>query len=610
MKKLLEKNRSILEKRYPKVLEKLEQPDDRDQVRIEKTRDGEPVLAIAHNNRIWFLNSRLNPLRAAQIYAKRYSMRAFGTYFIFGFSDGMHIRALLQKGDKTNHIVVCEPRLDIFRAACSTFDVSDILEDERVALYLPEVTDDLTAVLTYHLHYEEYKVTEFCILPDYDILYPAECESFMDGIVNKIVDETFGRGTRILFNRMIPQFTLFHMKNMLEHRNIAQLREKIEKTDISDIPAIIVSAGPSLDKNVRELKRAEGKAFIMVVDAALRTVLKAGIHPDIVCTIDPEAPDRFFENLDLENIVWCCKGLTRPWILEHFGKKVYYYGYFEKKWNELLNETLGYEFPDLSSGGSVTSISFSLACYLGFRKIILAGQDMAFTDGVSHTAGIDGAFGDNDEYIQSRMLIKVEGIDGSLLDTDVQMWYYKQQFEKALRQNEGKLEVWNGTEGGARIEGAPNARLKDLIERECRREFDFSALEHQTEPALAGNPQGKERLARQLSEMEGQVRELGTAICEIAGYQRSILEKLEGGSSPQELKEILAEMMDRNAQLEQMPLFEMMAQYAPKESYELADHIYEKEEMSVRELVESSLGLYQGYEKAAQMLMEDIRTFI
>ena len=69
-------------------------------------------------------------------------------------------------------------------------------------------------------------------------------------------------------------------------------------------------------------------------------------------------------------------------------------------------------------------------------------------------------------------------------------------------------------------------------------------------------------------------------------------------------------MIDRNAQLEQMPLFEMMAQYAPKESYELKDHIYEKEEMSVRELVESSLGLYQGYEKAAQMLIEDIQTFI
>lgn len=608
---MLEKNRKILEWKYPKVLGELEQCGEEEQVRIEQTREGIPVLAIERNNRIWFLNSRLDPRRAAQLYADRYSMRAFGTYFIFGFSDGKHIRELLSKGDKTNHIVVCEPRLANLRAACSIFDVSDILEDERVALYLPEMTDELTSILTYHLQYEEYRVTEFCILPGYDILYPTECESFMDGIVNKIVDETFGRGTRILFNRMIPQFTLFHMKYMLDQRNIAQLREKTEQMELGDIPAIIVSAGPSLDRNVKELARAQGKALIIVVDAALRTVLKAGVHPDLVCTIDPEAPDRFFENLDLDEIAWCCKGLTRPWIMEHYGKRVYYYGFFEKKWNELLNEALGYEFPDLSSGGSVTSIAFALACYLGFRKIILAGQDMAFTNGISHTAGIDGAFGDNDEYIQSRMLIKVEGIDGALLDTDVQMWYYKQQFEKALRRNEGKLEVWNGTEGGARIEGAPNLPLRELVERECQKEFDFPGLERQIGAAFAGKEQEKERLARQLYDMEIQAKQLDKRICDMAEYQRGILEKMDDKSCPQgELKKILVEMIDRNAQLEQMPLFEMMAQYAPKESYELRDHIYEKEEMSVRELVESSLGLYQGYEKAAQMLIEDIQTFI
>lgn len=608
---MLEKNRSILEKRYPKLLDKLEQSDGEEQVKIEKTQKNVPVLAIERNNRTWFLNSRLEPLHAAQIYADRYSMRAFGTYFVFGFSDGKHIRELLNRGDKTNHIVICEPRPEIFCAACSTFDVSDILGDERVALYLPEMTDELATILAYHLQYENYKVTEFCILPGYDILYPAECETFMDGIINKIVEETFGRGTRILFNRMIPQFTLFHMKNMLEQRNVAQLREKIEKMDIGDVPAIIVSAGPSLDKNIKELVRAQGKALIITVDAALRSVLKAGIHPDIVCTIDPESPDRFLENLNLEDIVWCCKEITRPWILENFGKRVYYYGFFEKEWNRLLNETLGYAFPDISSGGTVTLHAFSLASYLGFRRIILAGQDMAFTNGISHTEGIDGAFGDNDEYIQSRMLIKVEGIDGTLLDTDVQMWYYKQQFEKILRRNEGQLEVWNGTEGGARIEGAPNVPLRELIERECRGSFDFSTLENGIEPAFAEKPEGKERMLHQLCDMKDQAKRLDKTIHEIAEYQQNALERVDDGScSPEELKKILAEMMERNAQLEQQPLFEMMAQYAPKESYELKDHIYEKEEMSVRELVESSLGLYRGYEKAVQMLIEDIRTYI
>ncbi len=37
---------------------------------------------------------------------------------------------------------------------------------------------------------------------------------------------------------------------------------------------------------------------------------------------------------------------------------------------------------------------------------------MAFTNGISHTSGIEGAFGDNDEYIDSRYQVYVEGIDG------------------------------------------------------------------------------------------------------------------------------------------------------------------------------------------------------
>ncbi len=52
------------------------------------------------------------------------------------------------------------------------------------------------------------------------------------------------------------------------------------------------------------------------------------------------------------------------------------------------------------------------------QRLILIGQDMAFTGGISHTAGIEGAFGDNDEYIKSRNRIQVEGIDGTMLETD------------------------------------------------------------------------------------------------------------------------------------------------------------------------------------------------
>ena len=76
------------------------------------------------------------------------------------------------------------------------------------------------------------------------------------------------------------------------------------------------------------------------------------------------------------------------------------------------------------------------------------------------------------------------------------------------------------------------------------------------------------------------------------------------------MKTELGEMLETNDCLEHMPVFDMMVSYAQKEEYELGDRIYEKEEMPIEELVERNLTLYQGYEKAVEMLLEDIEEYI
>jgi hypothetical protein len=55
-----------------------------------------------------------------------------------------------------------------------------------------------------------------------------------------------------------------------------------------------------------------------------------------------------------------------------------------------------------------------------------------------------------------------------------------------------------------------------------------------------------------------------------------------------------------------MPLFGMMTVYAQKAEYELGDTIYTKENMGIRDLAELNLNLFLGYQKAVQMLLEDI----
>src|SRR5947207_12101996 len=54
-----------------------------------------------------------------------------------------------------------------------------------------------------------------------------------------------------------------------------------------NVPLVIVSAGPSLDLNIEELRGIEDRCFILSVDTALRPLLAAGVTPHAVITADP-----------------------------------------------------------------------------------------------------------------------------------------------------------------------------------------------------------------------------------------------------------------------------------------------------------------------------------
>lgn len=602
---ILENNKRALERVMPKFLEQRLAAAGVKNVFVEMAADGERILGIERENRKWYLNSRYDTAFAAAVYAGRYQVRAYGTYFVFGFSDGRHVREFLKKCDDTNHIVICEPSVEVFEECCEQFDVSDILEDKRVRFYIPDVTDSIEDIMKKNLQYSDFTFTEFCILPGYDILFHEECEEFQNLIIERLRDEAVKKGTSLSFQRVIPRNTLYNMKHTIRTRNIGQIREALEGYPLEDIPAVIVCAGPSLDKNIQELKKIQGRALIIVVDAALRAVLRAGIHPDLVCTVDPNPPERFFTDLDLCGLTWCCENASKPEIIRKYGERVYYFGYFEKGWNQMISEMLGYGFPVLPTGGSVSSIAFAMALYFGFRKIVFMGQDLAFTGGKSHTSGIEGALGDNDKYIKSRCLMEVEGIDGTMLQTDFQMWYYKQWFEKAIRDGGDRMRVIDATEGGARIEGTENMKMSEVVAGECPAEFDFRKIEQAIPPAFSAEEQQK--LEKAYRNLKLQAGDLQKFIEKQIQALDSLCRKSGGdtGVTDNDVR-VLRDMLEENDILEHMPLFGMMTVYAQKAEYELGDTIYTKENMGIRDLAELNLNLFLGYQKAVQMLLEDI----
>lgn len=607
-----EKNMMALEKKnasYAKEIRNIDIDKVSERIKVINTANGMKILSVNRNGRYWNLNSRLNPEYSAEIYWERYKSVLYGIYFVYGAADECYMQQCVKICDVTNRIVFCEPDIEVFYMACNIYDLSDIISDERVFFYFPEVSEiEIKYIVDTIISYSHTKLLEFCILPGYDVCYPEQCELYMNYILDKVSALLAIKSTYLGFNRMIPRHTLFHMKNLIKHCNPEQVKHKLTEFNIENIPAIIVSAGPSLDKNVHELKKAEGKAFIIVVDAALRTVLRAGVRPDMVYTIDPESPDRFFENLDLDGLIWGCSRIARPEVIKKYAGKLFYNGLFWGEWNREISGELGYIFPWLTVGGSVTSEAFQFAAYLGFKKFILIGQDMAFTGGVSHTEGIENAFGDNDEYIDSRLLMEVEGNDGTMLKTDFQMFMYKNWFENLFQEKKDNYEVINATEGGAKIKGTRVSTLKEAILEECIEEFSMYDILHAIPSAFDAQQQA--RLLHKLQQIPSKMKAFEEELETIIEKQEKLLDKIKNNSiMSKEILRQLKEMVEDNKKIDAEPIRDMVILYTQKEEWQVGEDVY-KEDIGPKELVENSLLLLRGYRSGMKELEEDVWEYI
>lgn len=606
------KNIVPMRKRYGDNLNKIYYKDldgIDENIGIDIAYNGDNYIYIVKNGYRWKLNSSLDPEYASKKYAERYEIKPYGIYFVFGFSDGRCIRELLSKCDETNKIMICVPEVETFIWASYYFDIYDILNDYRIVFCFPELENNLDIIIQDIVDYSRIKLLEFCILPSYDILYAEVCERYMDSVIENMRVAIVNKETHFAFDRLIPQHILFHMGNMISYPNIEQLKEKLKGKNIKNIPAIIVSAGPSLDKNIHLLKKAKKRAFIIAVDASVRAVINSGVIPDLLCSVDPNTPERFMNDLDMSDIYWACNQWSNPELINKYAKNIFYYGSFGNWWNQEIENILGYSFPDIEPGGSVSTEALMLAKYLGFKRIVLIGQDLAFTGGVSHTKGIGDALGDNDEYIKSRQIVEVEGIDGTMLQTDYQMWFYKKWFEKAIRIYKDEIRVIDATEGGAKIEGAELMTLKEVINNECNEEINMLEIEQSILPAFTSEQQSM--LTDRMKDLAYDIDEFDNMITEIIKKQTDILKEMDGhpADSSEDIK-LLKEVNRLNQSINKSTIIDYISMYSAQAEYELGDSIYADQDLSNRQLVEKSLALLKGYQNGAKLFKEDFENII
>ncbi len=244
--------------------------------------------------------------------------------------------------------------------------------------------------------------------------------------------------------------------------------------------AVVVSAGPSLRRNIHQLRGREDEVVIIAVQTALKPLLEAGLTPHFVCAIDHhEISTRFYADLpaglDTELIAdpKCSGAVIRAWRSDPSRKLTLLgNGYAESVLREMKRD-----LPRLPPAATVAHLAFSLAEWFGCATCALIGQDLGFSDGLAYApgTGYDDAWRPETgrfctfemkqwEHIarDRHALIQVEDWQGNTTYTEKRLVAYLAQFERMFAQT--SMRVIDATEGGVAKRHTERVALAEVLE--------------------------------------------------------------------------------------------------------------------------------------------------
>lgn len=491
-KEIWEKNIAAMNQWYPSfvsaLLDKGKPEEDLEvKVIIEHSRDGEKIFRIQKDGRRFYLGGKRNAKEPVQIFLEKLgNVHKYAPVFLFGAGSGAYLKALAGHTDKEVNIVVYEPSVTIFCTMLEEMDLSEEIGGRPIAFIVEGINEsEFQPVMNRVLAVESLGYLKEEIHPGYRSLFQEKLLFYVRTLQRRAEDMQVSYNTGMLFSKDLAQNVLGNLEYVCEGYNTKTLSDAIPHEG----PAILVAAGPSLNKNIEELKKAKNKAFILAVDTAIRPLLKAGIIPDAFFTIDPHKEMELVEIEGSEQIPVIAPASARHSLLKRQkNRRIFYFdGYAMPHHIYRMNKK---EMPDVSTGGSVACNCFSLLFKMGFNTIIMAGQDLAYTGNKSHA---DGTFQEVMPKKDTQHMIKVKGNYEEQVPTLTNLRIYLDWFSWYITKAKEiySLRVINATEGGAWIEGTELMTLKDAIAETCKDEIDFADCISRMESAFTDEERAK-----------------------------------------------------------------------------------------------------------------------
>lgn len=329
------------------------------------------------------------------------------------------------------------------------------------------------------------------------------------GIDPSFYAQTIGDFKKKLASRFSDLFTRLEFEERWVFNSLSKLSLMYRARPVSALfglgrgaDALIVSTGPSLRDSLAEIKAQRDRYFIACADSAYRVLVRAGIVPHLVFSLDSQAHTTKHFGLLPHGVagdfpILVCDAVSNPVAARDWQGElaISYTAQFPDDRRmvspgcDFLEEegfiagAVGLIPGDLQSGGSVATSIFDLMRLMDFDRIILVGQDLAYTRREIHTPGthhtdewlakttnrLQPLENINERVIRRRHTRRETSLTGRPIVTDYILSLYRDWFATAIDRlnsividSQGSTQsqkILNATKDGLQIPGAQSFAL-------------------------------------------------------------------------------------------------------------------------------------------------------
>ncbi|WP_010237125.1 motility associated factor glycosyltransferase family protein [Clostridium arbusti] len=342
---------------------------------------------IAKDDKKCFIHSVFDIAEEMKQMFRRVDKNA-NTLIIFGAGCGYALNYIKENFKSIKNILIIEPSLQIFQVLMKNVNIYNELEQyENVTFVVNKNENYVIELLFEYVKDKIAKSVNVVYNISYRTLFDRYYESINESIGDFINKTKINLVTNTYFQKQWTYNPIINMSN--KSKVINDLFNEFKGKS-----AIIVSAGPSLNKNLHLLKYAEDKALIAAVGTASKILESNNIKPHFRFAMDSgETEKLIFNNLTKDDSILVYSDRVQYEVVPLFERRLKMILDTDNLTRYIYAKS-NINFETISSGFSIANTALDVLIKLGMKNIIFLGQDLCYTKDKLYA---DGSWSKNDK---------------------------------------------------------------------------------------------------------------------------------------------------------------------------------------------------------------------